>query len=78
MDAAILVHVAVGFRDERLDEVDTEESEEVDERCYEREDGGEFGEGEHMKRDGVSDLLAPPVEEEVGDGEEESEENAVG
>lgn len=31
-----------------------------------------------MKRDGVSDLLAPPVEEEVCDGEEESEENAIG
>lgn len=31
-----------------------------------------------MKRDGVTDLLTPSMKEEVHDGEEKSEEEAIG
>lgn len=31
-----------------------------------------------MERSGVADLFAPPVEEEIGDGEKHGEEKAVG
>lgn len=70
--------VVGGARDEGLDEVDAEEAEEVDEGGDEGEDGGEFGEGDDVERGGGANLVAPVVEEVVGDGEEEGEEDGVG
>lgn len=67
-----------GTRDEGLDEANAEEAEEVDEGGDEGDDGAEFGEGDHVEWGVGSDLVAPTVEEEVGHGEKESEENGVG
>lgn len=67
-----------GARDEGLDEVDAEEAEEVDEGGDETDDGGDLREGDEVEGDRVADLVAPPVEEVVRDGEEESEEHRVG
>lgn len=64
--------------DEGLDEVDTEEAEEVDDGGDEGDDGGDVGEGEEVERGGGADLVAPPVEEVVGEAEEEGEEECVG
>lgn len=77
-DKPLVFVVALGFRNEGLDEFDAEETKKVDEGGDECEDGGEFGEGEKVERGGVVDLLAPTVEEEVGDREKEREENSVG
>lgn len=75
---ALVFLVAFGLRNERLDEINAEESEEVDEGGDETDDCCEFGKSEDVKRGGVTDLVAPPVEEEIGHGEEKGEENAVG
>lgn len=65
-------------RDEGLNEINAEEAKEVDEGGDEGDDSGEFGEREDVEGRGGTDLVAPAVEEVVGDGEEEREENAVG
>lgn len=70
--------VVGGACDEGLDEIDAEEAEEVDEGGDEGEDGGDFGEVEDVQRSGGTDLVAPAVEEVVGEGKEEGEENAIG
>lgn len=62
----------------RLDEINAEKAEEIDEGGNEGEDGGELGEGEDVERGGGADLVAPAVEKVIGDGEKEGEENAVG
>lgn len=61
-----------------MNEIDTEETEEVDERSDERNNGGDFGESDDMERCGATDLVTPAVEEIVRDGEEEREEDCVG
>lgn len=57
MDIAIFVEnealvflITFGLGNEGLDEIDAEESKEVDEGCYERDDSGKFGKSEDMKR----------------------------
>lgn len=74
--------VGVGRRarggDKRLDEINAEKAEEIDEGGNEGEDGGELGEGEDVERGGGADLVAPAVEKVIGDGEKEGKENAVG
>lgn len=70
--------VVGGASNEGLDEVDAEEAEEVDEGSDERDNGGDFGEGDDVEGNGGSDLVAPAVEEVVSDGEEEGEEDGVG
>lgn len=74
--------VVVGRRarggNKRLDEINAEKAEEIDEGGNEGEDGGELGEGEDVERSGGADLVAPAVEKVIGDGEKEGEENAVG
>lgn len=67
-----------GPSDERLDKVNPEKTKEVDEGGDEGDNGREFGESDHMERRRIADLVAPAMEEEVGYGEEEGEENAVG
>lgn len=74
----LVLVVALGFTNKGLDEVNAEEAEQVDKRGDEAKDAGEFGKGEDVERGGVTDLVTPPVEEEIGDGKEEGEENAVG
>lgn len=58
--------------------MNAEEAKEVDDGGEEGEDGGDVGEGEHVEGGGGADLVAPAVEEVVGDGEEEGEEEGVG
>lgn len=73
--------VVVGRRargNKRLNEINAEKAEEIDEGGNEGEDGGELGEGEDVERGGGTDLVAPAVEKVIGDGEKEGEENAVG
>lgn len=62
---------------ERLDEINAEETQKVDERSDKGKNGGEFREGEDVKRDGVANLVTPAMKKIVSNGEEESEENAV-
>lgn len=69
--------VVRGTSNEGLDKVNSEEAEEIDEGGDEGDNGGEFGESNDVERSGIADLVAPAVEEVVGDGEEEGEENAV-
>lgn len=57
---------------------DAEEAEEVDDGGDEGDDGGCFGGGDSVEGSGGADLVTPAVEEEVGDGEEETEEEGVG
>ncbi|PON48332.1 LOW QUALITY PROTEIN: hypothetical protein TorRG33x02_320730 [Trema orientale] len=70
--------VGVGSENQRLDEIDTEKSQKVDEGSDESDYGGDFGEGDDVERGRRTDLLAPPGEEEVKDGEKQSEEDGVG
>lgn len=58
-----------GACNERLDEVDAEETEEVDEGSDEGDNGSDFGESDDVEGRGVPDLVAPPVQEVVGNGE---------
>lgn len=67
-----------GTCNEGLNEVDAEEAKEVDDGGEEGEDGGDVGEGEEVERGGGADLVAPPLEEVVGEGEEKGEEEGVG
>lgn len=60
-----------------MNKIDAEESKQVDEGGYEAEYAGEFGKGQDVKRGGVTDLVAPPVEQEIGHREKKGEENAV-
>ena len=72
-------YVVVGRTgNEGLDKVNAEEAKEVDDGGEEGEDGGDVGEGEEVEGGGGADLVAPAVEEVVGDGEEEGEEEGVG
>lgn len=61
-----------------MHEIDTEKAEEIDKRGNERDNGEKLGESDDVERSRRSDLVAPPVEKIIRDGEEESEENAVG
>lgn len=61
-----------------MDEIDAEETEEVDEGRDEGDNGGDLGESNDVERCGAADLVAPAVEEVVRDGEEEREEDRVG
>lgn len=58
--------------------MNAEEAEQVDDGGEKGEDGGDVGEGEEVEGGGGADLVAPAVEEVVGDGEEEGEEEGVG
>ena len=60
-----------------MDEANAEKAEEVDEGCDEGEERGHLGERDDVERGRVSDLLAPPVEEEVRHREEHAEEHPV-
>lgn len=64
--------------DEGLDKINAEEAKEVDERGDEGDNGGDFRQGNDMKRSGASNLVAPAVKEVVSDGEEERKENGIG
>lgn len=78
MEVVVLLVVGGAWGDdEGLDEVDAKEAEEVDEGGYEGDDGGDLGEGDDVERSGVTDLIAPSVEEVVCDGEEKREEDGV-
>lgn len=61
-----------------MDEIDVEEVEEVDEGGDEGDECVEFGDGDDVERCVVMDFVVLVVEEVVGDGEEESEEDGVG
>lgn len=59
-------------------EINTKKPEEINEGSNEGNNGEEFGESDDVEGCGGANLVAPSVEEIVSDGEEESEENAVG
>ena len=60
------------------DEGNAEEGHEVDDGGDEGDDGGHLGERDDVKGSGGADLLAPSVEEEVRQREEQPEEHGVG
>lgn len=70
--------VVGGACNEGLDEVDTEEAEEVDEGRDESENGDEFGESDDVEGHGVADLVPPPDQKVIRYREEKREENGVG